>query len=77
MNISLDNLLRLRLIEERFSLEKPSIDEKNKNSLTYVSLANELQKYIVDDTWEYEETPQYFYLTKLGTSFCSICLEMS
>ena len=77
VNISLDNLLRLRLIEERFTYNTHSIDEKIQKSSNYKTMAKQLQKFMVDDTWKYEEFSQCFYLTNFGKSFCEICLEIS
>ncbi len=76
VKVSIDNLLRLRLIEERFRIGA-SIDEKIKTSPFYISITEQLKKFIVDETWKYEETPQFFYLTTLGTTFRNICLDIS
>lgn len=74
VKITIDNLLRLRIIEERFNLDD-SICDEIKNSHFYISISQQLKKLAVDETWEYEENPQSYYLTDLGKSFRNICIN--
>lgn len=74
VKITIDNLLRLRIIEERFNLDD-SICDEIKSSSFYISISQQLKELAVDDTWKYEETPQSYYLTDLGKSFHNICIN--
>lgn len=74
VKITIDNLLRLRIIEERFDLDD-SICDEIKSSHFYISISQQLKKLAVDETWEYEENPQSYYLTDLGKSFRNICIN--
>lgn len=75
VKVSLDNLLRLRLVEERFRIDT-SLDDKIKMSPIYKNMVTELKKYIVDSSWKYEETSHYLSLTNFGKTFHDICLNM-
>lgn len=74
VKISIDNLLRLRLIEERFRLNAP-ISAEIQSSPFYISISQQIKQLAIDDTWEYEEVSQSYYLTDLGKSFRNICIE--
>ncbi|MCR2051052.1 DUF4393 domain-containing protein [Acetatifactor muris] len=76
VKISIDNLLRLRLIQERFRLDT-SIGEQLKTSPTYTNMVTQLKKYLVDSSWKYEENSYYLNLTDYGKSFRNICLDIS
>jgi len=76
IKIAIDNILRLRLIEERFHLND-TINEEIKASPLYISISQQLKKFVVDDTWKYEEIPQSYHLTDLGKSFRNICINAS
>lgn len=76
VKISIDNLLRLRLIQERFRLDT-SIDEQLKTSPTYINMVTQLKKYLIDSSWKYEENAYYLGLTDYGKSFRNICLNIS
>lgn len=71
--VSLDNLLRLRLTEERFSFNK-DIPQKIQDSSSYINYKKELQNLISGDNWEYEENLHFLTLSFLGMNFCDICL---
>ena len=75
VNISFDNILRLGLIQERFTIGDAVVDERIKLSPIYKRMIHQLQIFETDSSWKYEESVQHFYLTNLGRSFCSICLE--
>lgn len=72
--ISLDNLLRLKLAEERFSLNDKDIPYKIRESTLYIEYKKELQTLMVGDNWEYEEQLHSFTLSFLGKNFCDICV---
>lgn len=76
VKISIDNLLRLRLIQERFRNDT-SIAEQLKTSPTYINMVTQLKKYLVDSSWRYEENAYYLGLTNYGKSFRSVCLNIS
>lgn len=71
--VSLDNLLRLKLIEERFSLNQET-PQKILNTTLYNKFKKELQGLMSGDNWEYEEQVHSFTLSFLGRSFCCICI---
>lgn len=71
--VSLDNLLRLKLTEERFSL-KNDIPQKIQNASLYQNYKKKLQNLMSRDNWEYEEQVHSFTLSFLGRNFCDICL---
>lgn len=71
--MSLDNLLRLRLIDERLSAKQkmpPHILE----STSYLNYKRELQNYMTTPNWEYNETLHSVTLSFLGEKFCNICI---
>lgn len=72
--VSLDNLLRLKLTEERFSFNNKDIPQKIQNTSSYINYKKELQNLMSGDNWEYEETIHFFILSFLGMIFCDICL---
>ena len=72
--VSLDNLLRLKLTEERFSFNNKDIPQKIQNTASYINYKKELQNLMSGDNWEYEETIHFFILSFLGMNFCNICL---
>lgn len=72
--VSLDNLLRLKLAEERFSFNNKDIPQKIQNASSYITYKKELQNLMSEDNWEYEETIHFFILSFLGMNFCKICL---
>lgn len=76
VKISIDNLLRLRLIQERYRLDT-SIAEQLKTSPTYINMVTQLKKYLVDSSWRYEENAYYLSLTNYGKSFRNVCLNIS
>lgn len=71
--ISLDNLLRLRLIEERFSLNQ-HIPQSIQDSSSYITYKKELQNLMIDSNWEYSESLHSVTLSFLGKNFCNICI---
>lgn len=71
--VSLDNLLRLKLTEERFSLKKDT-PQKIQNTTLYKNFKKELQSLMSGDNWEYEEQVHSFTLSFLGKNFCDICI---
>ncbi len=71
--MSLDNLLRLRLIEEKFSIVN-NIPQEIQKSSSYINHKKELQKLITGANWEYEESVHYVSLSILGKNFCDICI---
>ena len=75
VKISLDNLLRLRLIEERSDIAL-SIDDEIKVSPYYINSVKQYQKYIVNDFWIYEEIIHIFCLSDLGLCFHDICFNV-
>lgn len=72
--VSLDNLLRLKLAEERFSLTKKDIPYKIQETSSYIEYKKELQALMTDENWEYEETLRSLTLSFLGRNFCQICI---
>ncbi len=72
--VSLDNLLRLKLTEERFTFNDEDIPQKIQETSTYINYKKELQNLISGDNWEYEEHIHFFSLTFLGRNFCDICI---
>ncbi len=77
VNVALENILRLRLIEERFSFNDETIDERIKLSPIYQRRLQQLQKYDYDSYWKYEEIIHSFCLTHFGKAFRNICLDIS
>lgn len=77
VNVSLENILRLSLIEERFSFNDESLGERIKQSPLYKRYFQELQKFNADPYWKYEENIHTFYLSHFGKAFRSICLDIS
>ncbi len=71
--VSLDNLLRLKLIEERISLNK-EIPQKILNTTLYNNFKKELQSLISGDNLEIEEQVHSFTMSFLGKNFCAICI---
>ncbi len=71
--ISLDNLLRLRLIEERFSLNQ-HIPQSIQDSSSYITYKKELQNLMVSSNWKYNESLHSVTLSFLGMNFCDICI---
>lgn len=71
--ISLDNLLRLRLIEERYTF-KEKVPQEIQESDYYIKFKKELYSFMSNENWEYEEFIHTAVLTPLGMNFCKICL---
>lgn len=71
--MSLDNLLRLRLIEERYTLQE-EVPQVIQESDYYINFKKELYGFMSNENWEYEEFIHTAVLTSLGTNFCRICL---
>lgn len=71
--VSLDNLLRLKLIEERFSFINENIPQKIQETSSYINYKKELKNLISGDNWEYEEHVHSLALSFLGRNFCEIC----
>ena len=74
VRVTIDNLLRLRLIEERVRFRDP-VNEKMKMSPFYITISENLKKLMDDDTWKYEENTHVLCMTKLGVSFRNFCLD--
>lgn len=72
--ISLDNLLRLRLIEEKPVLHK-DIPQSIKESPLYQDFYSKLQQYVTTPNWEFNEILYVVYPTDLGKHFFDICLR--
>lgn len=71
--MSLDNLLRLRLIEERYTLQE-EVPQEIQESDYYINFKKELYGFMSNENWEYEEFIHTAVLTSLGKNFCRICL---
>lgn len=72
--LSIDNLIRQRLIEVRYNFDE-GIHDSIINSPIYTQCKNELEKHIVSSNWRYEETPSSLWFTNLGRSFNEICIK--
>lgn len=72
--VSLDNMLRLKLAEERFSFNDKDIPYKIQQSSSYIRYKKELQSQITGNNWEYEERLHSLTLSFLGQNFCDICI---
>lgn len=72
--VSLDNLLRLRLVEERFSTNQ-KIPSCLLESTSYLNYKSELQNYMTNPNWEYSETLHSVTLSFLGMNFCNTCIK--
>lgn len=71
--MSLDNLLRLRLIEERYTLQE-EVPQEIQESDYYINFKKELYGFMSNENLEYEEFIHTAVLTSLGKNFCRICL---
>ena len=72
--LSIDNLLRLRLIEEMFPLSNITPSSVQKNPI-YINSKLELDEYMTDSNWRYYETCRSLSLTSLGRIFYQICVK--
>lgn len=72
--VSLDNMLRLKLAEERFSFKDRDIPYKIQQTSSYIKYKKELQSKITGNNWEYEEYLHSLTLSFLGQNFCDICI---
>ena len=72
--VSLDNLLRLKLTEERFCFNDKDIPYEIQETSSYTEYKKELQTLMTDENWEYEEHLHFFTLSFLGRNFCDICI---
>lgn len=72
--LSLDNLLRLKLVDEVFSSE-PDVPESIKMSVSYQHAKSELYKYLTSSLFKYQEFCEYLRLSTLGKSFHRICVS--
>ena len=71
---SFDNLLRLKLIEEKYSFEN-QIPEEIKATSFYKKAITDLSPYIENSAWTFESTVSHFSLSNLGIRFHKICVE--
>ena len=74
VKLSIDNLSRLRLIEERFDLSM-TVNEKMKSSHFYSDISTRLKQYITDSNWKYEENGHLLFLSTFGSYFHDICVN--
>lgn len=72
--VSLDNMIRLKLAEERFLFNDKDIPYKIQQSSSYIKYKKELQSQITGNNWEYEEYLHSLTLSFLGQNFCDICI---
>lgn len=75
VRVSLDNLSRLGLIAEQYSLTQDTISIEITDSPIYQSLKSDLQSAMLDESWEYAEYPTSYAITSLGRSFYDICIS--
>lgn len=74
VKISIDNLSRLQLIEDRFKIDM-SVDEKVKASSFYLDTVSSIKQYMTDQTWKFEEYGHYLTLSIFGSYFHNICIK--
>lgn len=74
VKISIDNLSRLRLIEDRFDLNL-SVNSKIKASPFYSETVSAIKQYMTDQTWKFEENGHLVVLSTFGSYFHEICME--
>lgn len=72
--LSIDNLLRLRLVEERLSLSNTTPSSIQKNP-TYANGKMQLNDYMTDSSWNYCEACRSLSLTNLGYNFYKVCAK--
>lgn len=73
--LSLDNLLRLRLVEERIPGGMENIPDCIKSTPLYTRLNASLEKYMINDRWISENTYVLLVLSDLGKLFFNICVK--
>jgi hypothetical protein len=74
VSLSIDNLMRQRLIEQRYNFTE-GIHTSITNSPLYTQCRNELEQHVVNSHWRYEETPSSLWFTNLGRSFSDVCIK--
>lgn len=74
VKLSIDNLSRLRLIDDLY-IYATDVDDKIKASPFYSDLVAKASKYITDSKWKYEETCSALVLTTFGSYFRNICIN--
>ncbi len=75
ISLSIDNLLRMHLVEELELVNDIHIPDIIKNSIHYKECINKLEEYIKNPKCHYEESYKYLILTSYGQVFYDICLK--
>lgn len=74
VQLSIDNLLRLKLIEEKYAIGKELPDTITSTD-QYAHFKSILETYIVNTHWAYEEVCTSLELSSLGRNFKKICVD--
>ncbi|PPK77493.1 uncharacterized protein DUF4393 [Lacrimispora xylanisolvens] len=74
VNLSLGNLSRLGLTETRFAQQEP-VPQKIKKSPHYNLCKTELETFLTNSKWRYEEQLLFLCLTSFGMGFYNVCIE--
>lgn len=75
IKVSIDNLMRLKLIDEDISSYTEDFHSKIRDLPEYQNMKESLEKYMVDSTWEYEEDQEFLVLTSFGQRFRDVCVK--